>query len=643
MNASTAWPALLLRAREAGLVSALALALLRWLERLDPAAPRSLLAAALLLTELEARGHTVLPLARLDEVLDELWPVSAAPGVPDALRAAWRSALRRQGLDQVAERGLDWAATPLLAQVSHTTRGDALRGVSPLVLDQGRLAWRRAWADEQRAAARLVARASMRQPLPAAAEAGLDWLFPPEPGGDGLQREAVARALQGRLLVLTGGPGTGKTWTAARLLVLQQALHATSEPTKPLAVALAAPTGKAAARLKQSLSQALATLPPPTTAVAAALPGLDAARAAAAAAPARTLHAWLGTRPGTRRFVHGPERLLPLDLVVVDEASMLHTELLAALLDALPATASLVLLGDRDQLASVEAGAVMAELGRGTGALAGRTVALSAGRRFDGAIARLAAAVNAGDVQAVKTQWAEPDEAVVMRSEARPAALAALVQDSDGSGGYGGFVSALAQPGPAEQRAARVLAAFETFRVLCALREGPQGVAGLNAQIEQTLGLAPTEPGGWYDGRPVMVTRNDAALGVFNGDVGVALRGEDGGPLRVWFASGSGDGNGAALRSVAAARLPTVETAFAMTVHKSQGSEFRHVALVLPAEDSPVLTREWLYTGITRARERLTLWCPAPTVLAAAVARRTRRFSGLAAAVEARAAGAEEA
>ncbi len=585
----------------------LADALAGLLARLDAAAPPGLLAAARLLVALDLRGHTRLPLdgdarAALAEAGLEAQPwARALPVDAAAARAAW------------AECGL----------VAIDPAGDT---AAPLVLQHGALALRRHWHDERRAAARLRERLQAPCDGPDAAALGplLDALFPPRAGAapdDDAQRRAAAVAVRGRVAVITGGPGTGKTWTAARVLVLLQALHG----AEPLRLALAAPTGKAAARLRQSIEAALqggdAAVPAAVTQARATV------AAALAAQPARTLHATLGGRPGTRRFVHGPERPLAVDLLLVDEASMVHGEMLTALLQALPATARLVLLGDRDQLASVEAGAVMAELCAAGSPLAPQTVTLTAGHRFDGAIAELAVATQRGDAAAARALLdagqGQPDAALQWLPLPTPAPLLALAA---GAQGHGPFVALLRRRPQSdadfETWALAVLRALDGFRVLAALREGPLGVVTLNARLTDALGFRPGADG-WFEGRPVMVTRNEPQLGVFNGDVGVALTPPGGGALRVCLL------DGATLRSVAAARLAAVETAWAMTVHKSQGSEFGHVALVLPAEDTPVLTREWVYTGLTRARQRLTLAAPRPGLLAPALARRTQRFSGL--------------
>ena len=645
------------RWREAGLLRALDLALARFVAETDPAAPASLVLGAALAAHIEGQGHTALPLDALAAdpagVVD--WP-PAALGELQAICADWPA--------DAAGCGDAWGG---LAAVELDPADDA--GASPLVVANGLLYLRRYWRYERQVAAQIRARTagdgaaspSAAAVDTAAARSLLDRLFGSRPAGaePDWQRLACALALRATLTIITGGPGTGKTYTAARLLVLLQALHRGPDP---LRVALAAPTGKAAARLRQSIDKALQELRGRADAALA----IDAW--AARLGPARTLHALLGTQPGTRRFRHDASNPLDVDLLVVDEASMVHLELMARLLDALPATARIVLLGDKDQLASVEAGAVLGELCRGAGeggdaagyraetvawiralsgdeppaslqgagpALAQQTVVLRRSHRFDGPIGRLAAAVNRGDADAALGLLREdPRGPVAIAGVADAAAILPLARDGrPGAGaGYGEYLERLrarpdgADPAAFDAWAKSVLRSFDAFRLLCAVREGAWGVAGVNAAVERELarvGLLSCRDE-WYEGRPVIATRNDPAQRVFNGDIGIVLRCAAGAAaLRCFFPDGEG------LRSVAVGRLADVETAFAMTVHKSQGSEFGHVALVLPPADAPVLTRELVYTGVTRASEAFTLIAARPALLAAAVGRLTRRSGGL--------------
>jgi exodeoxyribonuclease V alpha subunit len=656
-----------------GWLRRLDVALARWLasELGESVAPELLLAAAML-AQRESRGHTCIV---LEDLLVQCRPASVVRpdddawlDGPHAARAALADVLVRLSPDRA-----DWLHC-LHSSGSVDDLATVAQGQAPLVLDTtvevSRLYLRRHWRDEQAVAVAVLARThtvsgTNADAEPATVRTWLDRLFgaPANAADPDWQRIACAMALRGRLALITGGPGTGKTYTVARLLALLFALHPAPET---LRIALAAPTGKATARLKQSIDLALGQL-------CQALPDvLDWPLLGERLKEALTLHRLLGARPDTRALRHDAHHPLEVDVLVVDEASMVHLEMMAALLAALPERARLVLLGDKDQLASVEAGAVLGDLcgsaergeydadslawiadctgsvlpsvfhasDRRSPALAQQTVMLRQSRRFDGAIGALAVAVNAGDVRAADAVLRGADPAVqrLRLSEAAAPALqgvlALALQGRPGAPiGYDGYLHALRRRPPAGDAEAHqawvvaVVQAFEQVRLLCALREGEWGVTGLNARIEAELRRRGdiARQGEWYAGRPVMITRNDAALGVYNGDVGVALPGVDGKGLRVWLL----DGDHQTPRSVMASRLPQTETAFAMTVHKSQGSEFAHVALVLPPYATPVLTRELVYTGITRAKAAFTLVAPDPVVWGQALQRRTRRASGL--------------
>ena len=591
-----------------------------------------------LLAHVEGLGHVCLELddgepaelgvrPELSQAVLELAAELLPPG-SQARSRAWADALRESPAVWCAQERPD---------------GDAGQ---PLVLEQQRLYLRRYREHEQRLAAQWLVRAARPMDCDAAAVAPwMDRLFGAERDGEAdWQRIACALALRNRVSVITGGPGTGKTFTAARLLVL---LLATAERPEALRVALAAPTGKAAARLKESIDAALLQL---GRQLGEHTPAL---RLAARIEPARTLHALLGVRGDTRRPRHHRGHPLDVDVLLVDEASMVHLEMMADLVDALPAHARLVLLGDRDQLASVEAGAVLGELcahareGRYTPDTAEQVLRLSGqriapalldpagpllaqsvtmlrrSRRFGGGIASLAEAVNTGDAAAARAalaghddvQWlgqCEPEQ--VCELALREPALRDCLRHAR--------EACADDAGARDERALRVLRGLEDFRVLCAVRRGPWGVEQANAALERALrgrGLL-GDGAPWFEGRVVMVTRNDPDVGLFNGDVGVALRGPGDG-LRVAFARPDG------VRWVSPGRLAHVETAFAMTVHKSQGSEFGHVVLLLGPGAG--VTRELLYTGITRARSRLSLLSAQPEVLEQGLRRLTRRSAGL--------------
>ncbi|HDN9020071.1 TPA: exodeoxyribonuclease V subunit alpha [Aeromonas salmonicida] len=446
------------------------------------------------------------------------------------------------------------------------------------------------------------------------------------------QKLAAATAAARPFAVISGGPGTGKTTTVAKLLAIlvETGLQAGKAP----AIRLVAPTGKAAARLTESIGSALQALDLPPEWVEA-IP-----------TEAGTLHRLLGVIPGRSQFRHHAGNPLHLDLLVVDEASMVDLPMMARLLDALPSHARLILLGDKDQLASVEAGAVLGDicsfieqgispaqaqwLSRQTGYRLQGTPAgapvrdslclLAKSWRFDqhSGIGQLARACNSGDATAVESVWGMGFRDISLHPWVGEAFEALIAQ---GVAGYGSYLKA-ARAGEAP---AAVFKAFNSFQILCALRDGPFGVLGLNERLELALSRAGliARDGDWYAGRPVMVVRNDHGVGLYNGDMGLCLPDESG-RLKVWFEQPDGT-----LRALLPSRLPPHETVYAMTIHKSQGSEFAHTVLVLPDSPSPLLTRELVYTGITRAKARLDLYGDR-ALLAQAVRKKTERYSGLA-------------
>ena len=659
--------ALLRSYADAGLLRRLDAAFAAFVARQDAAAEPALLVAAALLAQMEGRGHSCLPLAPLPSAPNDVlaWPAEALP----AQQALWRLLPAR--LDGWV-RAL--RASPVVRVLSHGGQEEGADTGQPLVLADARgsaplLYLRRYWDYERSVAAQIArrtAQAAHECVDEVLASQWLDRLFPPAEDGAGRvdwQKLACALALRGRLSVITGGPGTGKTYTAARLLAL---LFATAPDAGQLRVALAAPTGKAAARLKQSIDTALLQLQE-------GMGGeMDLAALVQRMGAARTLHSLLGARPDTRHWGRHAGSPLDVDVLIVDEASMVHLEMMSALLDALPPGARLVLLGDKDQLASVEAGAVLGDLcrdaqagrylpdtldyawrvagqrlagtfaaqpGAAVPALAQHTVMLRESRRFGGPIGQLALAVNAGDAlraQALLDAGVQAGLHAPLWGRHGGSVQAVTDMAVHGRGGhasYAAYAQALGEwPGHGAGEAAHqawaagVLRAFERFRLLCAVREGEWGVSGLNRAVEQALEAEGVirRSGEWYAGRPIMVTRNDAQLEVFNGDIGIALPAAAAGqPLRVFFLQGE------ELRSVGVSRLAHVETAFAMTVHKSQGSEFEHTALVLPSQGGSLLGRELVYTGITRARQAFTLFSQVPGLLASSVASPTRRASGL--------------
>ncbi|MDN3524662.1 exodeoxyribonuclease V subunit alpha [Halomonas sabkhae] len=678
------------------------------------ASPRLLLAAALASHQL-GRGHVCLDLALTLETPDlalSLPPegdsLEEPPPLPSQVMAGLEVADWRVALHQ-----------PELV-------GDG-PGATPLVLDgtaeRPRLYLRRYWQHEQdihsRIAMRLAVDNSATEPPEAARlRPLLDTLFAPQDQHD-WQKTACALATRSPFAVITGGPGTGKTTTVVRLLALLQGLTL-GRGEQALRIRLAAPTGKAAARLNESIAGQVGRLPfealarqagPDDTPPAEDEPGATAALQKAVPREVATLHRLLGSRPDTRRFRHDRHNPLPLDVLVVDEASMVDVVMMAALLEALPPHARLILLGDKDQLASVEAGSILGDLcaraegGHYTPATADwlheatgqrlpdevldthgqpldQSIAmLRVSHRFtaESGIGQLAAAINASlaesearekraaihrvldngytDLSHLKlksddTQWL-PRLAVTGYPQGFPQKDHNETRQENAAKpvppvGYAHFLTIMARERPADDApqaafddwARRVLNAHGQFQLLCALRRGPWGVEGLNERVRQALErekLIDSQDGRqlWYPGRPVLVTKNDYGLGLMNGDIGITLAmprpdaspsGQSGYLLRVAFPAGDGSER---IKWVLPSRLQAVETVFAMTVHKSQGSEFTHAALVLPDAPNPILTRELVYTGITRARHWLTLAETGRGQLMDAAQRRVMRVSGL--------------
>jgi exodeoxyribonuclease V alpha subunit len=517
------------------------------------------------------------------------------------------------------------------------------QGNTPLVLDGNRLYLRRYWQYQQILDNSIQQRLQpIRTDLPIALQEQLQTLFASKsPENPDWQKIACVLALRARFAIITGGPGTGKTTTLTKLLALLIKLaNDESNNTRKLNILLAAPTGKAAARVSESIGKALEKLKVPE-AIKQSIPK-----------KASTLHRLLGSRHDSRHYVHHRNNPLVANIVIVDEASMIDLEMMASLLDALPESAQLILLGDKDQLASVEAGSVMGDLCRGAenvaynkqtrawirpyidealcepvtvgSAINQQTVMLRYSHRFGehSGIGQLAKAVNKGKSEQaqviLKDTITYQDLSHLLLTHPADTHLKQLVSANTGllddgkpknRQGYGYYLDVIQQKRPTDntqynQWAKQVLEAFDTFQILCALRRGHWGVEGLNQRIEQWL-FPNQKPTLWYEGRPVMITRNDYNLGLMNGDVGITLK-DSTGKLRVAFPS-EDSRDAVKILWISPMRLPDVETAFAITVHKSQGSEFNHVALILPETRSPVLTRELVYTAITRAKENFTL------------------------------------
>ncbi|EHV1588521.1 exodeoxyribonuclease V subunit alpha [Salmonella enterica] len=564
--------------------------------------------AAALLSHDAGEGHVCLPLSRL-MLTEEAHP----------LLVAWISETATP---------IDWKKR-LLASAA-VSCGDS---PAPLILCGDRLYLNRMWCNE-RTVARFFNEVNQAIDVDEAQLSRiLDALFPTTDEVN-WQKVAAAVALTRRISVISGGPGTGKTTTVAKLLA---ALIQMADGER-CRIRLAAPTGKAAARLTESLGAALRQLP------------LTDAQKKRIPEDASTLHRLLGAQPGSQRLRHHAGNPLHLDVLVVDEASMIDLPMMSRLIDALPPHGRVIFLGDRDQLASVEAGAVLgdicayvnagftAERARQLSRLTGCAIPAGAGTqaaslrdslcllqksyRFgsDSGIGKLAAAINCGDRSAIQAVFQQGFSDIEKRTLQSSDDYAGMLDEA--LAGYGRYLRLLHEKATPEA----ILQAFNEYQLLCALREGPFGVGGLNDRIEQAMvqqrKIHRHPHSRWYEGRPVMIARNDSALGLFNGDIGIAL--DRGQGLRVWFAMPDG-----AIKSVQPSRLPEHDTTWAMTVHKSQGSEFDHAALILPSQRSPVMTRELVYTAVTRARRRLSLYAD-ERILAGAIVTRTERRSGLA-------------
>ena len=507
----------------------------------------------------------------------------------------------------------------------------------PLILEGTRLYLYRYWEYEKRLIDTLKERTQNDYPAwdDKFLEDGLARLFPQNgSGGTDWQKVAAYTAALKKFCVISGGPGTGKTFTIAKILALLLELN----KSRPLRIALAAPTGKAAARMQEAIKTARE--------------GLNCSEEIKAAIPgeASTIHRLLKTIPDSPYFRYDAKNPLPADVVVIDEASMVDLALLSKLSDAVPRDSMLILLGDKDQLASVEAGAVLGDIcdtgnehgfsrqfrntyqritgetlvvekeGQEEPGIRDSIVQLRKSYRFGpssgiGAVSRAVNEGNSGRALDLMKDAAHQD--IRWQALPRPEALSSSLKELV----VRGFADYLREDSPLE-----ALNVFGNFRILCALREGPFGVQGLNLMVEQLLrkeGLIRKE-GPWYSGRPVMVTKNDYNLRLFNGDIGITLADPGGNnQLRVFFSSPDGG-----VRKFPPLRLPDHETVYAMTVHKSQGSEFNQVLFIVPDVSARVLTRELIYTAITRAKKKVEVWGK-EEVFHTAVDHRITRASGL--------------
>ncbi|MCP4577064.1 MAG: exodeoxyribonuclease V subunit alpha [Deltaproteobacteria bacterium] len=605
-----------------------------------PDTPEPVLLMAALVSHQLGRGHICLNLEALLRAPEKTLSLPPEDSTVGQIPAHHPNILKTIPLPHLANT---MEASPLV------TSGP---GNTPLVLCSGLLYLRRYWEYTQKLARHIRKRLSHTFPVPDDLERRLDALFEPlrDEGENAKTRVhwqsvATAMAAKSSFSVISGGPGTGKTTTVVHLLALLQQLS--MEKGHKLRIRMAAPTGKAAARLTESLVHAMKTLPQN---IRETLPR-----------DVSTLHRLLGSRPNTRHFVHHSHNPLHVDLLVVDEASMVDLEIMAALLSALPEKARIILLGDKDQLASVEAGSVLGDICQygdqthyqpettrwiqkhtgynlsefqGGGAQLDQHITLlRKNHRFgeNSGIGALSRAVNEGNPQGVEDIWNMDFKDIRSLSVNNPddESLVHLILD-----GYRPYLDRVRSgPGndPEDMWLRAVIKDFGGFRLLSPLRKGAWGVKGLNEKAAEILfesGLISAGEG-WYPGHPVMITRNDYNLGLMNGDTGIVLPIKDDkdrnkSAIRVVFPMADGS-----LKKVLPSRLNHVETVYAMTVHKSQGSEFNHTALVLPDRMTPVLTRELLYTAITRSRTWFTLVGKHNEILGEAVKRRTYRASGL--------------
>ncbi len=605
------------RLKEAGLFSALDIQMAGLVSRIEPEADDLLIVACALASRATRGGHVCVDLAEYAgkswaDLLKKSLPVSreneASNGSDDlepngpqrdlgnlpALEA-WKKALKAPVVGNGAETG---------------------ENRTILVLKGSRLYLRRYW-DYERKVEDALKRLNVNNGIKADGDR-LDRYFD-EPGSDE-QKGAARNAIERRLSLLSGGPGTGKTHTLARAVALLAEMK--KKEGRSLIVHLVAPTGKAAVRMVESIKKAKKRL---------LEAGIDKNIVDKIPEEASTIHRLLKPQYHSPYFKHEACNLLTADMVIVDEASMVDLPLMAKLVDALPKECSLMLVGDIDQLASVEPGRVYGDVclaARKDGPLAGCLCHLTRSRRFPetSAIGTVSRMINAGDdgawdelQKSRDSQYLEvADSATLLVEKGR---FRMLVEEK-----MAGFLAA--------KDHADALKAINNFRILCALREGPYGVRQLNRRVEKILsekGLNPV--GRFYDHQLIMIKVNTPALQLYNGDVGVVLAKDGAGKkdFVAWFPASDEKA-----RSVPVTLLPEHETAFAMTIHKSQGSEFPHVALILPdTADSLILTRELLYTGMTRVQideekqtGKLSMWCTEASFRKAA-GTKTVRTTGL--------------
>jgi len=509
-----------------------------------------------------------------------------------------------------------------ISKLKHSTAVGSPGEKTPLILDESgktnRLYLLRYWEYENQLAQFIKNR--IQQPIKTVdknlLQEGLNRLFPDSHSETDWQKEAAHSALTHSFSVISGGPGTGKTTTVIKIIILLLEQFVSDD----FHLALVAPTGKAAMRLKESIissKQKLAAAPICSKAILERIPE-----------ETYTLHRLLGPIRHSPYFRHNKETPLPYDCVIVDEASMVDLALMSKLTSALRPNTSLILLGDENQLSSVESGSVLGDICKGTsneingGSENSRLniIRLQKSYRFnnDEGVGKLSRLINSGkgeeslkliqQNQSSDLQWSLLPDFGSLQETLKTTLIKEILS----------FIQATT-PAEAFRR-------FQPFRILCALKNGPYGALNINVLIERLLVQKGTiqRDETWYSGRPVMITRNDYSLQLFNGDIGLVLPdSDDNDILKVFFETGPNQ-----YRKFLPARLPEHETVFAMTIHKSQGSEFDKILIILPDQDSPVLTRELIYTGLTRAKKQVSIW-GVEEIFVRSIKRKIERRSGL--------------
>ncbi|MCG8338669.1 MAG: exodeoxyribonuclease V subunit alpha [Proteobacteria bacterium] len=477
---------------------------------------------------------------------------------------------------------------------------------TPLVLDErNRLYLFRYWEYEQKLAAGIADRIH--------SEAGkrtkgsgqlLDQLFPDPKTDPDWQRRAADSAVSGRLTMISGGPGTGKTHTVTSILALLISEH------PELAISLCAPTGKAAARLQDSIQKAKKQMSFLNPRILNRIPER-----------AGTIHRLLGVRKGSASFKHNPGNPVIADVVVVDEASMVSLAMMSKLIQAIPKQTKLILLGDKNQLSSVEAGAVFGDIcdaGRSLARLSESIVELQYSYRFEQSpgIGEISSFINQGDVDGVlKTVKKATDNSLVLQDQPKSGQLKSKLNQ---------LVTSRIKPLLEAKSLAEGFVALEQFKILCSYRKGEFGVEAVNRAIEQLLVEQGVIKGQQdiYKGKPIIVKQNDYQVNLYNGDTGIIWPDKNG-RLRAYFPAGK-----QIFSDIGITRLPPHQAAYALTIHESQGSEFSDILIVLGDKASPLLSKELLYTAVTRAKANIEIWADRE-LLSFAITNTVQRQTGL--------------